>query len=435
MLTRTRAPQRSRRSLQTQLDRLASDRWARRGVRILVRAAVLGIALVCVGVGLNLLLGWSLPWQWLAATALICIAAGAVLLLRPRLSADQVARRLDRRFQLHQQIATALELDAQPEGIAAHLDAQARQSLGQIRHYIAARQRFPWVELALVLALCVALIGLLILAGIVPPAPNTQVEPLPALVAPPDPDEAMPEEPFQPPPGSQPAPGLGSGESSLPAPADPAAAAALADALRDQSITRPAAESLDQGDVASAAQQLRELADQADGISQEARDDLAAALNDAAQELGGTNPDLAEQLAASAEALRSGNDAAAAEAFEDLAEAVESLTNSAGQTPGEQQGQGQQPGQGGGAGEGVAGEQREQPTDRLGVDGVPLELDSNGEPNTPTGNEADGSASGQGNGGFSQASRSPSSERVDVADDPLRIPTDLRDVVQDYFSP
>jgi len=442
MATRSRTQERPRGALQLQLDRLASDRWARRGVRVLVRATVLGLSLVCLGVGAQLAFGWHVRWQWLAAAALGCIAGGAALLLRPRMSAREVARRLDRRFRLNEQLSTALELEPGAAGVGAYLDDQARRSIGQIRRYVAARQRFPWAEVALVFALVLALLGLLVIAGVAPAPPVSPAVPLPPLARPPDPVEELPAEPFQPPPGGQPAPGAG--EALVPAPGSQAPIAALADALRDQSVTRPAAEALDRNDLGGAAQSLRELADQAAQLSDEARAELADALREAAQQLEAQRPGLAEQLRDSAAGLESGDDQAAAEALEGLAESIEQL----GQPGGEQgQGQGQQPGQdaqgqggdqgqgAGGAGEGVGGEQRAQPTERLGVDGVPLELESGGAGDTPTTGRPDGPDQGQGQGGFTQGGAAPSGERVDVGDDPLRIPADLRDVVQDYFSP
>lgn len=407
-----------------------------------MRATVFGLSLVCMGVGAHLAFDWPLRWQWLAAAALACIAVGAVLLLRPRLPAPEVARRLDRRFRLNEQLSTALELGADVQGVGRYLDDQARRSIGQIRRYVAARQRFPWSELLLALALVITLLGLLILAGVTPPLPNIGAEPLPPLVQPEDPAAQLPEEPFEPPPGSQPGPGQG--EVLVPGPGDMAAVAALADALRDQSVTRPAAEALDRGDLGGAAQSLREVADQADQLSDPARSDLADSLRDAADQIAGQDPELAEQLRDSAQGLGSGDDQAAAQALEDLAESIEGLGSAGGeQGLGDAFGQGQQPGEGegdqgqgsGGAGQSLGGEQRSQPTERLGVDGVPLELESEGQGNTPAAGQPDGPAQGQGQGGFTQGSASPSSERVQVGDDPLRIPADLRDVVQDYFSP
>jgi hypothetical protein len=435
-----------RNSLHIQLERLASDRWARRGVRILMRSVWLGLSLCCVGLGASLLLGLQVPWQWLAAGGLCCVAAGALLLLRPRMRADEVARRLDRRFRLNEQIATALELDAEPTGVEAYLYDESRRTIGQIRRHIGGRQGFPWAEAALIIALILMLIGLAVLLGIGAPGQPARPEALPPLAQPQDPAEQFADEPFSSPPGQQ-QPGPGEAQAAV---ADPAALSALADALRDQSVTRPAAEALDQGDLAGAAQSLRELADQAGQISQQARDELGDSLRQAASQVEGSNPDLAEQLRDSADGLQSGDSAEVAQALEDLAEAVEDMAQSQGQ----QQGEGQQPGQGqgqegqgqegqqgsqggGGAGNGsLPGEQRQQQSDRLGVDGVPLELESEGDANTPTQGQPDDTAGGTGSGGdFSQGGASPGTDPVQAGDDPLRIPADLRDVVQDYFSP
>lgn len=429
-------------SLQLKLDRLAGDRWARRGVRLLLRASTLALSVVCIAVGVQLLSGVAIRWTLVGALALACIAGGAVLVLRPRLSARDVARRLDRRFRLDEQLSTALEIGPNAEGVGAYLHDQARRSFAQVRRQIAARQGFPWAELLLVAALVLLLAGLLALAGIGRGPLAGSAEPLPPLAEPVDPAEQFPEEPFQPPPGSQPGDqpggqgGAGAGEG-VPAPGDSAAVQALADALRDQSVTRPAAEALDQGDTAGAAQSLRELADQAEGLSEQARQDLADALRDAANQLEPSAPELADQARDSADAIEQGGQEAA-QGLDDLANAVEQLGQGAPQQPAPGQGQGEQ-GQGsGGAGQGsLPGEQREgDASDRLGVDGVPLELEAEGSGDTPTQGSSDtptSSGGTGGSGGFS--SGAPSSERVEIGDDPLRIPADLRDVVQDYFSP
>ncbi|MCX7792217.1 MAG: hypothetical protein N2378_16405, partial [Chloroflexaceae bacterium] len=245
-----------RHSLQLQLDRLASDRWARRGVRVLLRATALALGLVCLALGVHLLTGQPLRWTLIGAAALACIALGAVMVLRPRMRAVEVARRLDRRFQLHEQLTTALEVGPQAEGAGAYLYDQARRTLAQIRRRVAAGPRFPWSELALVTSLTVLLGGMTTLATIETDRLTTPVEPLPGLNRPPDLVERFPQEPFQPPPDDR---GANDQATTLaPSPSDAAALAALADALRDQSLTRPAAEALDQGDAAGAARQLRD---------------------------------------------------------------------------------------------------------------------------------------------------------------------------------
>jgi hypothetical protein len=411
-------------------------------MRTLLRAGLFGLSLGCLGLGAGLLFAITIEFRWLAITALACVGIGALLVLRPRMRAEEVARRLDRRFRLHEQFTTALEVGAQPEGVAVHLQDQARLNLGRIRRHIAANRSLPWIEAGMFVALLCVFLGLAVFSGVVAPPSFGTAEPLPAPIPPALADQRFPPEPFQP-PGE-----LGSETVAVPGPEAAAALAAIADALRDQSITRPAAEALDQGNPFAAAQGLRAIADQAGQLSTEARSSLAESLRNAADQLEASRPDLAEQLRDSANNLASGNDQAAANALEQLADTVDQLGQSDGDTsatasaPEGQAGsaaQAAEPGQApgsAGAGQSLPGEQREQPTRRLGVDGVPLELSGEGDGNTPTSGASDRPADGISNRpDFERGSGALSDDTVAAGDDPLRIPADLRDVVQDYFSP
>lgn len=436
-----------RQSLQTHLQQLASDRWARRGVRTLLRATWLGLSVWCVGLGVGLVLDWPIRLEWLGAVALSFLAVGGLLLLRPRMRTDDVARRLDRRFRLNEQLATALEVSAsgQADGVAARLLEQSQRTVRRVRSEIRRRQRLPWADFLIVLALGLLSLGLMLLFGIGSLNLRAITTELPALT-PPESAARQPDEPFAPPDG--PGPGE-SGQAQPGAVGDQEALAALADALRDQSVTRPAAEALDQGDAAGAAQNLRELADQAGDISETTRGDLADALRNAADQVAENNPALAEQLRDNASGLEAG-ESAAAQALEDLAGTVDQLAS--GEQPGElpeqpgaaesaaesasdAQGQGEGSGRGSGAGNNPA-EQREQalPSERLGVEGVPLELDSAGEGGASGEGDAEEQVAGDG-GGFEQGNITPGSDRVEAAEDPLRVPADARDVVQEYFTP
>ncbi len=437
---------RSRPSLQQQLVRIARDRWARRGVRWLIRATWLGLAIWCIGIGLHLLLGWPLRYDLLGIASLACLAVAALLLLRPRMRPEEVARRLDRRFQLNEQLATALEMspDGEAAGVAGLLQDQSLRTSHLIRRYITVRQRFPWAEFLALLALAVVLIGLLAMIGLNPPMNWPAAQTLPGPVPPAEPAEPFPPEPFTDQPAPQ-QPGAGEGQAPTAgdsgAGGDTAAMSTVADALRDTSVTRPAADALDSGDASSAAQDLRELADQAGRISPETRSNLAEDLREAADNLEQSNPDLAEDLRESADGLE-GDNQSAAESFDDLASAVENLgqpgqqaqaENDAGQNPGS----GQQ-NSGGSAPSELPGDQREQQrsSDRLDVDGVPLELENEGEPNVNAPGNADEAASSSGGTrSFEQGDSAPDRDRVEAGEDPLRIPADLRDVVQEYFTP
>lgn len=496
------------------LNQLASERWAWQGVRLMVRAAWISLCLWCIGVGATMLFGWPVQIEWLGATALLVIGGALlVLLLRNRMSPLAVARRLDRRFNLHEQLATAVEVAAhQPnaDSVGAQLLDQATQTMRQVRRRVRQRQAGPWSDILTLLALGLVALGLFFLSGIGRPQAFAEAPPLPPLVglqdpAQPEDPEAAAQDPSQvvipsdgeggvtdpsqmgldepgvrrPGAANQPGAGgqgqngqqQGAGQGSNQAPITPEQQQALdtiADALRDQGLTRPAAEALDQGDTSAAAQELRELADQADQISRDARESMADSLRDAASQLDQTSPELAQQLRESARGLERG-DEYAAEALDDLARALEQPNGPQSQEgmplpgepelPGEggegqpsdqqgnQPGQASQPGQdsgngesdsqgqGGGAGNVGAGEQRPvQSPGRLGVEGqsVPLDVEGPGQnPGGPT-NQATvasggaiGSVSG-GGGGNNDGVNGP---------DPLRIPLDERDVVQDYFTP
>lgn len=408
--------------LHIQLTRLASDRWARHGVRLLLRGLWLGLALACCLLGVALLVDLPLRWEWLVALILVSLAGAALLLLRPPLTPVAVARRLDRRFNLHEQLATALELDSNPVGVAAHLRGQADQNVIQIVRFVAHHRSFPWSEVALTATLGLALGGMLLITDVAPSLPLGSAQPLPPLVQPPDPASPPPPDPL----AEQPAAAPG----SAPGMVDPAVAQALADALRDQSLTRPAAEALDRGDLEAAARQLRELADQAGQIGQASRNDLGNALRRAANRVEAGNPDLANQLRQQADGLQSGRDDQAAQALEQLADMIADLGQA------DQSAQNGMPQAGGAGDSALPGTQRSQSAPRLGVDGVPLELTTEGDGSLPTQASADVPVqSGEMGGTPVQGDPQLSTDPVQAGDDPLRIPADLRDVVQDYFSP
>ncbi|NJM08974.1 hypothetical protein HC891_26405, partial [Candidatus Gracilibacteria bacterium] len=219
-----------RSSLRLQLDRLASDRWARRGVLTLLRAVWLALSIWCLGLGLHLLFSWPIRYDLLAIASLVCVALGAALVLRPRMQVQQVARRLDRRFQLNEQLSTALELEGKPvEGVADYLRDQSRQTMAQLRRSINQRQGMPWGEFGAVLALAIVVLGLLFLAGVTPSSALPGAEPLPPLARPQDPSQQFPDEPFTPPAGQQLGPGPG--DQAAPGVGDQQVLSALADAL------------------------------------------------------------------------------------------------------------------------------------------------------------------------------------------------------------
>lgn len=397
------------------LRRLSTQRWRQHAIETLVRAVSAGFIIACIGAILPVVGLPSLPpalLGWIIAGSAVIGGMQALLF---RLTPHIAARRLDRRFRLQEQLSTALELNGAPSGVAAQLAQQAQESAKRIQYYVNQTRRPLWPEALMLSALLLILAGLQTLVER-PIPPVGSAEPLPALNRPDPVAEAPSPEP--PPPAGEPIAASGT---------DPGVLSALADALRDQSITRPAAEALDRGDIAGAADALRELADQMGEISPAAREAIAKALREAAREIAQARPDLADQMRATADALQFGDALAGAAGVEALADALE-----------------RQPaapvadGGGGGAGNAPGSQRREQTFSPLGTDGRPFELESSGTGQVPAegpntgqpGNNQPGGLSIRTSGGGVGAGGP-----VQAADDPLRIPTDVRDVVRNYFSP
>src|SRR6266540_3027521 len=403
------------------LNQLATDRWARRGIRMLLRAAWLGAAIWCIGLGGHLVWGWPLRTNILGALALAALGIAIALLLQPRLKPHEAARRLDRRFHLDEQLATAVEVAATnppPASVSARLIADSSHTAELLRRRIARRQRPPWHDLLTLAMLGLLALGLSIIAGIGAPNISTSALPIPPLAGAPDPNQQVPREPQAPPNGANGEPATTNAANQPTSIGDPQIIQALADALRDQGITRPAAAALDQGGQ-SAAQALDDLARAIEQLP-------TAPANQAGQS------DQAGQAGQSEQP----NQAGQPDPSGDQAGQGSGQGQAQGQNQDQSSGQAQGEGNGSGAGNGPGGEQRPADTsERLGVEGQPVPLESDGPGDVPA--EPSGPLQGGAGGtkpGFAQGDAS-SGQRVEVGADPLRVPIDERDVVQEYFQP
>src|SRR4051812_24166768 len=233
------------------LDQLSTERWARRGVRMLLRAAWLSVCIWCIALGGHMLWGWPLRANIVGAVALALIGGAVVLLLRPRLAARAAANRLDRRFHLDEQLTTAVEVAATnpPAGsIAARLVMESSHTADLLHRRIARRQRPPWQDVLTLVALSLVALGLWVISGVGFPDLAGSPLPLPPLASAQDPAQQLPQEPQVPDqsnpaaPGDSGQPGQTGAAAQNGAAANPQAIQALADALRDQGATRPAAE-------------------------------------------------------------------------------------------------------------------------------------------------------------------------------------------------
>lgn len=414
---------------------------------------------------------WPMDYQLLQVTVLVSISLGALLLLRPRMSVSEVARRLDKRFGLDEQLTTAAELAAtlpaggKPEGVANHLLLHARQNAYQIYRYLRGQQRFPWTELIALLATILMTAGLFLLVHL-DRVGNYSVG-VQSLLPPPAPDspaDAWPEQLKAGGSGSQGSEVEGGqkggtqGEQNLSA-SNRQAIDALADAFRDLSVTRPVADALDRGDTDQAARQLRELADQASRLPQETRTEIAKALQEAATAIGATDPRMANDIRAHATGIHRDTQQAA-RSFESLAEMVERMGlspsdhSSASAQPPQGQGSTQDQGASSSQGQGSSLPSQQDPQSRAGgvgtnkhyersarlrlnVEGVPLVLEGeqrDGE--TTAGSHGTPPESGSGSSGVGRVEVGASPRTLDgqVRFYPLRIPQEYRHVVQEYFS-
>ncbi len=423
----------------------------RRRLRLGIRAVWLALAIWCV-YPLASILGWSIPSAPVLALALTVLIIGWLHAWLSQPSIAQLATGLDRYYALDEQLATALEVSrrAPATPIEERLLGETDGLIQRMRAYFTRQPLLPWREIETLAAVCLLFLGLSLASSASVPDAIT-----PAAIPDLPPPEA-PTEVARPEPTDQPV-----AEAPTPPPLSPAgqeAAAAIADALRDNGATRSAAEALDRGDTEGAARDLRELADQAEQLGDGARQDIARGLRDAAEQLRESQPELAERLEQQAAGLEQGGQPAA-DALEDLARAVEELRESqdqvadAGEQPAESpgagaesgagqpnqaQGAGQQPG-GAGAGNQLGGEQRgAQPGVQPQGDTLPLpEPEATDGPTTPAvgprGPQIELGAGGTGEAG---ATGSGGSDQPLTGEaDPLAIPPEYRDVVEDYFSP
>ncbi len=441
----------------------------RRRLRLSVRGIWLGLLLVVGGLAVRLA-GYALDWPFFVFPGAFVTAAAIIYAWSSRPALTDLVRGYDRHFGLHELLSTGLEVTRQieqnqhPQGhVTQGLIEQTVQATGTLRRRVARRPVLPWSDLQMVLALTVIALGLLI-PGRWSGLPDAEPVALPAIPTPAALDPSKAAEPTEiPVVATEPPP-----SEELP-PEDAAAAEAIADALRDGGATRSAADALDRGDPAGAASDLRELADQVDQLSPEARRELAEDLRDAAEDLRPTQPERANRLERDADQLE-GEPADAAEGLDDLASMLDELgagdadaaegegtpgdadaaegDGTPGDAGGEAAGDGADDGStgsagqaGGGAGQGLGGERRGGATDPPppGGENVPLPADTTAGQTAPAtgprgpsvqlGAGGQGTASG-GNGGSTGADTPLESEP-----DPLSIPPEYRDVVENYFSP
>lgn len=453
------------------LQRLRAAFWRRRVLRWLIRAAWLALLSPTIFMAGYLWWGWEATWyDWLIPMGLITLVS-LLWSIRP-LRLKKMTERLDRRLALQARLITAQEVDtptATENPVVQQLLLEAVNIVIDLRRRIRVFDRGFWLEMQALMGVAALLLALLLLDVLTPDLPRAAVVDLPAAWEEPKADAIIPPDPKLMPPPFQPqiqAQQLQSEEALR------QALGALADALRDQAVTRSIAEALDRGDLAGAAAGLRRLADQLGDLSAQARNQLGEALQEAVENAGGNAPNVTQPAQAGSQALGADDLQAAQQALEALAEAIESIaqtpqesaqaepqeSSDSGQQNGQTQasaegegqpqdeGQAQQPGQsdqpgenggaGPGSGEGAGGSQPSE-DERLALEGQPLELESEGELDEQVLQPAELDAqAGDRTAQNSPFGRQPANAAAsDLGPDPLTYPWAKRDVIRRYFTP
>lgn len=310
------------------IDRIATRVWIQRMMAIVARGIWLTVLVGCLWLIIELLGGPAFDLRiWLGIGAVIMLCSLVIAALS-RPSRAQVARMLDRSFTLQERVSTALGNignDVPTENGRASVIylqvADAANALTAAQDQSAFRLRLPARELVMVIALALAFAALAFARGAggsVPPA-QTNVVPefVPAaqrFVQP----EAQPAAP-----DPQQVPSVAEVQQMVQTSIDNQKdLQALADALSDHALTSDAAQQIQQGNYSQAAEELRDVANQADQLSQSERDDLASDLSQAASQMSDGNQTLSNSTQQAADGLKQGGDPAK-DGVRDLANAVE----------------------------------------------------------------------------------------------------------------
>jgi hypothetical protein len=311
------------------IDRLRRRLWVSHAAAAVCRGVWLGIVIAILFMLVDIAGGPVFDPLPAAVAGGVLLLAGVVLAALCRPSRQCTARMLDRTFGLQERMTTALDdlgLGVPAPGERATVPylqmADAANAIAALRGDRRLRPELPVREFVLIVLSALILTTLAFLRGLgggLPELATARVPPFtPAVERP-----AAPE------------PSAADTEAATMAPtveevmqrSDRSAQArrdlqALATALADHALTRPAAEQIARGDYDSGSQQLREAASQASDLSQGAREGLASDLDHATSAMQPETTGLHEATRDAASGLRQGDEAARSE-MRDLANAVE----------------------------------------------------------------------------------------------------------------
>lgn len=307
--------------------------WLQRALTIVARSAWLGILIGCLWLLVELQGGPELNFGTLFWIAAIVAVPGIVFAALMRPSRQQVARMLDRSFGLQERMTTAVEnlgKGVPKDGERARLIylqmADAANVVGELRRYPVFAFRPPVREVVMAIVTALLFAALYFMRGVGGEIPPVQAGAVPPFTPA---SERMAQQPTtSSPTGAQAdAPTVKEvqqrAERSNQARQD---LQALAQALDDHAVTNSAADAMERGDYPEAANELRDLAEDADKLSPASREDLAQDLDTAASKMSEGSQELADASRQAADGLRQGEQAAQ-EGMRNLGDAVEKTGN------------------------------------------------------------------------------------------------------------
>ena len=301
-----------------QIDSIAVRIWGQRMLSVLIRVIWLPMLVGCVWLALEIaeiseLRISILPW---IGVALILPGIAFALLIRP--TRHDIARMLDRSYDLQDRMVTALEhighdvpIPGAPASVTYLQVADAANVATALRARRAFKVRPPVREIVLAVGFSLVFSSLFFLRGSHGQIPDPVDNPVPAFV--PAAVRLAAEK--------EPAPQANAATADAPSKADVQAKSArsnqaqqdlkkLANALSDQAVTRSAAEAIQEGDFAKAADLIRQVAENADQLSESTREGLADDLDAAADAMSPGSESLAQSARDAATGLREGGEAA-----------------------------------------------------------------------------------------------------------------------------
>jgi len=300
------------------IDDICRRVWIQRALNIVARALWLGLLIGFIWLIVDLSGGPDLHAHTLIYVWAILVIPGLIFAALSRPSRNAVARMLDRSFHLHERMTTSLgnlgrDLpESNQRASVVYLQvADSANVATELRAHQAFNIHIPVREIVAAIACALLLASLFFLRGTSGEIPNVADSPVPRFV--PATERFAQQEA-----NAAAAPAV---DKNTPSTADVEAKAQrsqqarrdlqqLAQALDDHSVTRSAAEAIQQGDYEAAANDLRDLAENADQLSPEARQGLADDLDKASQQMSGESNDLSDAASAASDGLRQGGDQA-----------------------------------------------------------------------------------------------------------------------------